>query len=577
MKKNLTGRLLSYLRPYFSLFAAGQLFMLISLGGSVALPLLIKDLLDFSRPLPKSLAVLAVITLISGLAGYFRELFLGRVSHAIIVDLRTGLFSKLQDKSLTFYHNSNSGSIVSSMTNDINLFQQALSTGITWILQMMLSFLAVVAILFSMDLMLTLVILASFLLIMAVTKLLGKPVKSVSRQAQEELSRVTGSLNQSVNGISVIKSFTLEDFASSLFRSQNEKWYSLMKRQLNIKARSSLFIHYLNMGQIILIMGLGAWKISRGDMTLGALTAFVMYVQSLASPLGMLSQLYVDIQRALSAAERIFRLMDGEEGISEPEAGDSLPHPEGQIRFRHVAFSYKRKEKVLDDVDFTVPPGATAAFVGSSGAGKSTIMNLIPRFYDVSSGSIEFDGKDIRRLSKKRLRSLIALVPQSTYLFDMSIRDNIACGKVDATTGEIVEAAKKANAHDFIMAMPDGYETKTGEGGALLSGGQKQRLAIARAFLKDASLLLLDEATSALDNVSEKLVQDAVDKLMRGRTTLIVAHRLSTIMDADIIFVMDRGRIVGRGTHRDLLDSNRVYRKIYRASLSKTEKDRSTA
>ena len=257
--------------------------------------------------------------------------------------------------------------------------------------------------------------------------------------------------------------------------------------------------------------------------------------------------------------------------------GEIIERPEGCLTFRGVDFSYDGREKVLDGVDLTIPPGCTAAFVGSSGAGKSTLMNLIPRFYDVTGGSIEIDGRDIRRLPRKHFRSQISIVPQSTYLFDMSIGDNIACGRTDATPEEIVDAAKKANAHEFIMAMPDGYDTRTGEGGVLLSGGQKQRLAIARAFLKGGPLLLLDEATSALDNISEKLVQEAIGKLMRERTTLIVAHRLSTIVDADIIFVMDKGRISGRGTHEELMKKNSLYRKIYRASLSRSDREAVTA
>ena len=321
MKEKLIKRLAGYLLPYAARFAAGQIFMLLSLGGSIVLPLIIRDLLDFARPLPASLAILGIITLISGLANFFKDILLGRVSNAITVDLRTNLYETLQGKSLAYYHRNNSGDIVSSMTNDINIFQQSLSTGITWLLQMFLSFFTIVTILFIMDWTLSLILLVSFPLIILLTRILGRPVRKASLRAQEELSRVTGSLNQTVTGISVIKSFTLESYAARLFRGQNDSWFRHMTDQIRIKARTGMLVHFLNMGQIILMLGLGAWRISRGEMTVGALTAFIMYAQALASPMGMLSQLYVDVQKSLAAAGRVFRLMDEEEALEEPAGG----------------------------------------------------------------------------------------------------------------------------------------------------------------------------------------------------------------------------------------------------------------
>jgi subfamily B ATP-binding cassette protein MsbA len=576
-KKTLVGRLAAYLKPYITGFTLGQVVMVISLAAGVVLPLIIRDMLDLKGSVLTNIAILGGLTLISGLANYVKDILLGRVSNSIIVDLRTSLYGHLQKKSLDYYNNNNSGEIVSSMTNDINLFQETLSTGLTWFLQMLLSFVAIVVIMFSMDWMLSLVLTISFPLIMLTTRILGKPVKEISARAQENLSEVTGTLNQSVNGISVIKSFSLENFAARLFLNRNKEWLNNVTRQVKIKARTNMFVHLLNMGQIILMLGFGVWRISQGHMTVGALTAFIMYAQSLAGPLGMISQIYVDIQRAFSAVRRIFKIMDEDNMISEEDQAEELNDVKGEIVFNDVDFSYSRNEKVLKGTTLTIPAGRTVAFVGSSGAGKSTLMNLIPRFYDVRGGKIEIDGKDIRTLTKKSLRSHIAIVPQSTYLFDMTIKENIACGRVDACDEEIVEAAKKANAHDFIMAMPRGYDTHTGEGGVLLSGGQKQRLAIARAFLKGSEILLLDEATSALDNISEKLVQDAIQKLMKGRTTLIVAHRLSTIVDADIIYVMDSGKVVDQGNHGELMEASAVYRRIYQASLGKSEREEQPA
>ena len=572
-KQKIIPRLIKYLYPYMNKFILGQFTMLISLAAGLILPLIIKDLLDLKGSVLINVLILSTLAIVSGIANYLKDLMLGNVSNSIVVDIRNKLYRRLQDKSMDYYNNNNSGEIVSRMTNDINLFQQALSSGITYIVQMVISFIVIVILMFSMDWLLSLVMAIIFPLIMFITQRLSKPVKKVSLRALENLSEVTGSLNQSVTGISVIKSFSLEKFALKLFKNQNHKWLQNVIEQVKIKARTNMVISILNTGQIIAMLGIGVWRVQTGNMTVGSLTAFIMYAQSLSGPLSMISTLYVEIQKALAAVQRIFNVMDDGNSILENENPVYLDDVAGNIKFRNVTFSYADDKTIINNLSIDIPAGKTVAFVGSSGAGKTTLMNLIPRFYDVTSGEILIDGINIKHMSKESLRSHISIVPQSTYLFDMTIADNIACGNVDATMDQIITASKRANAHDFITNMKNGYDSMVGEGGVLLSGGQKQRIAIARAFLKGSEILLLDEATSALDNVSEKLVQNAIYNLMEGRTTLIVAHRLSTIIGADIIYVMENGHVVDQGNHKELLENSTHYRKIYFASLKESNSE----
>jgi subfamily B ATP-binding cassette protein MsbA len=316
------------------------------------------------------------------------------------------------------------------------------------------------------------------------------------------------------------------------------------------------------------IIWYGGYEVVNGNLTAGALIAFLVYAVNLANPIKRISRVYGTIQKALAAAERVFEIMDMQPDVKEKPSAKELPVIEGNLEFKNVVFEYKEGERALSDISFTAKAGQMIALVGPSGAGKSTIASLVPRFYNVTSGEILIDGTDITDVTLKSLREQIGLVPQETVLFNGTIYDNILYGRLDATREEIIAAAKSANAHDFIMSMPSGYDTIIGERGSSLSGGQRQRVAIARAILKNPRILILDEATSALDTESEKIVQSALDKLMVGRTSLVIAHRLSTILSADCILVLDKGKIAERGTHEELLRLNGLYSSLYKIQFN---------
>lgn len=569
--KKVFKRLMSWLKPYTMRFTIGQIAMFLGSGASLAFPWALRELLDTSftsndyKSLIFAIGFLVVIEVIAGFSNYIKNINLGFISQKVVGDLRVRVYEQLQKMSIDFYKKRNSGEIVSRMTNDINLFQQALTTGLTYILQMAITLLVAVVMLVNMDVMLTVIVFVSFPIMMLVTKLMSAKVKGISKKSQENLSNITAILNQSVSGIGVIKAFGLEKFAKRMFGDENKKWLGNIIKQVKIKARTRMVVDYLRSFQLLLILGVGAYRVFSGDISTGTLIAFILYSQMLSGPVGMFSEIYVEIQRAMAAADRIFEILDYRRDIVNPEEPISIEDLNGRVNFENVSFSYDVDNEVIKGIDFAIEPGQSAAFVGMSGAGKTTVFNFIPRFYDVSGGSVTLDGIDVRDMDMDELRSKIAIVPQDTYLFEMSIKDNIGCGKPNATEDEIIAAAKLANAHDFIMEMPDKYETVAGEGGTRLSGGQRQRVAIARAFLKNPRILLLDEATSALDTHSERIVQKAIERLMKDRTTLVIAHRLSTIINADVIFVMEKGRIISQGTHSELLDKCERYRDLYRA------------
>ena len=567
--KNQLKRLIQWIKPYKKRYLIGQITMLIGSGAGLAFPYFLGTLLDSSlvsqdfKSLITAISVLAVLEIIAGLANYITNINLGYISQHIISDLRDKLYAKLQRLSISYYKNRSSGEIISNMTNDINLFQQAISTGITYVIQMIITFLVAVVMLFSMDTQLTLILIVSFPIMLFVTKAMSRKVKGISKNTQENLSNVTSILNQSLSGINIIKAFQLEKEAKDLFGKQNQTWLENIKAQIKIKAKTRFAIDYLKSFQLLLILGLGSYRVFSGDITTGTLISFIIYSQMLAGPIGMFSEIYVEIQRALGAADRIFSLLDFTEEIVISDNPTQIDEMTGTIEFERVGFGYTEDEAILKDISFKIDSGKTYAFVGKSGAGKTTIFNLIPRFYDAQSGRVRISGVDVREIDLEILRGCIAIVPQDTYLFEMSIKENILCGKLDASEEEVIQAAKDANAHEFILELPNGYDTIAGEGGCKLSGGQKQRIAIARAFLKDPKILLLDEATSALDTFSESIVQNAITKLIKGRTTLIIAHRLSTIVNADVIHIIDNGVVIDSGSHIELLETSKAYRELY--------------
>jgi subfamily B ATP-binding cassette protein MsbA len=458
------------------------------------------------------------------------------------------------------------------LTNDINLVQSGLSSGLAYILQQVITLIGVTVLLIRLDPVLTLAVFGTLPLIILISKVMGDKVKAITSSMQERLAALTNIIGESVSGIDIIKAFVLETYAKSLFRDENNQILSKSLRSIRITSGARLAIGLLNSAFTLVVIGFGGYRVAQGHLTSPDLIAFILYAEMVVGPIATLSGIYIEVNKALAAFTRIDDILSTRaliQGGQQPSLPERTPASiEGQIRFEHVTFSYDGVKNVLHDINLTAEAGQTVALVGPSGVGKSTLLKLIPRFYDPTAGRITLDGVDHRELDLEHLRRQIAVVPQETYLFGMSIRENIACGRPGANEQELVHAAQLANAHEFILEQPDGYDTQIGERGARLSGGQRQRLAIARAFLKDPRILILDEATSALDTHSERKVQDALDRLMQGRTTLIIAHRLSTIEQADKIVVLDQGTVLASGTHQTLLKDCDLYRGLYQTQFS---------
>ena len=391
----------------------------------------------------------------------------------------------------------------------------------------------------------------------------GKRLRRAGHKVQGKLADITALIEEAISGIRIIRSFNREGHEIDRFVDQNDKNFWALMATTRLTAMLTPFIQFFAAVAVVGIIWYGGMSVINGAMTAGALIAFLIYAINLSNPVRRISEIYGDIQRSLAAADRVFETLDTESDVKEKTNAVRLDIVKGKVQFEHVYFSYDEEHEALTDFNLTVEPGQIVALVGPSGAGKSTIANLVPRFYDVTSGSLKIDDIDVRDVTFSSLRSQIGLVPQETMLFNTTVLENIRYGRLDATEEEVVAAAKAANAHNFIFELPDGYATVVGDRGNALSGGQRQRIAIARAILKDPRILILDEATSALDTESEKIVQAALETLMQGRTALVIAHRLSTVRDADKIVVINHGSIVEAGTHEELLAREGLYASLY--------------
>jgi subfamily B ATP-binding cassette protein MsbA len=570
-------KMLSYLKPYKKVFLIGQVAMLVGTAAGLAFPWAVGRVFDTLFATANMSVLLTAVGLLAGIfalrevANYVKTCTLDSVGQSIIRDLRDRLYRKLLELSLDYYDNKSSGEITSSMTNDINLVQGGLSSGLAYIIQQLLSLVGVTVLLVRMDWVLTLTIFATIPLIILISKIMGDKIKSIARSTQERLAYLTNIISESVSGIDIIKAFVLERYAQGLFRDENDQILSKSLHSIRITAGARLIIGLLNSAFTLIVIGLGGYRVARGFLTPPDLIAFILYAEMVVGPVAMLAGIYIEINKALAAFGRIDDILNTRSVIQSENVallpGTTQP-VSGELAFQNVAFSYDSHKDILHDITLTVAPGETVALVGPSGVGKSTLVKLIPRFYDPTTGRILLDRRDIKDLDVEFLRCQIAIVPQDTYLFGMSIYENIACGRPDATKDEIVRAARLANAHEFILEQPNGYHTQIGERGARLSGGQRQRLAIARAFLKDPRILILDEATSALDTHSERQVQNALDRLMQDRTTIIIAHRLSTIENATKIVVLRKGTVLATGTHRELLACCDFYSSLYRTQFA---------
>lgn len=580
-ERSIEKRLIAYLLPYRGLIVLGLVCAALNSGLQTLIAYAIKRVIDAMADghvgqLNFICIVVVVVFLVKGLAAYGQQYYLSIVSQRVTTQLRDEIFAHLQTLSLSFFNRRRTGAILSTLTNDVPVIQNATMTirdAVSAPLTIIVSF----AMLFYTSWRLTLAAIICVPIMGLVIQKIGRRIRKISDLVQVKLADITTIVEETVAGVRIIKSFATENHEIRRFSQENERAYKTVMRGVKKSAQLRPIVEFLGAFGIALVLWLGGNEVALNHKrmfemglppisrmtTTGALMMFVALLQAISQAVSNLGGLNATKQSAMAAAARIFNeVLDQKSEVQERPNAIALPKIQGHIEVNHISFGYDDGAMVLEDVSFDVQPGEVVAIVGHSGAGKSTVVDLIPRFYDVASGSITIDGHDIRDVTLESLRKQIGIVPQETWLFAGTLRDNIAYGRRDATDEEIRNAAYSANAY-FIDGFPDKFETVVGERGVRLSGGERQRIAIARAILMNPRLLILDEATSSLDASSEALVQEALDQLMRGRTTIVIAHRLSTIQNADRILVIDQGRVVESGTHPELLAVGGLYAHLY--------------
>ncbi len=572
---NLMKRLMkTYLLPHSRIIGVAFIFMMIDAASTAGIARLIQPILDdvlngqnTSMIIPVGLMVLATFAA-RGLSTYYHTILMNRAGQSIVASIQRDQFSHFMDLDLTFFHANPSGQLISRVVNDVTVMRVAVSDSMTGLGKSLITLLFLVGVMFYQDWKLSLIAIAIFPLTSYFVAKLGKKLRRVSTSIQSELGNLSDRLSQIFQGVRQVKAYGMENYE----RDRMDEAINRVK-DLNIKsvrvATLSTPVNEILVGFVFFgIIVYGGYEASQGRMTAGQLGSFLAAFTLAYEPMKKLAKLNNTLQMGLGAAERVFEMIDRPPAIQDKQNAITLESAHPEIEFRDAEFRYDEGDaKAIDKLSFKAAPDKITALVGPSGGGKSTVINLIPRFYDVKAGQVLVNGHDVRDLSVESLRSQIALVSQDITIFDDSIAANIGYGKAGASQDEIIEAAKAAAAHDFISNLPNGYDTRVGEDGVKLSGGQRQRISIARAILRNAPILLLDEATSALDNESEKLVQEALEKLQRGRTTIVIAHRLTTVRGADQILVLDKGKIVEKGTHSALLEQKGLYARMVETGL----------
>ncbi len=513
-----------------------------------------------------ALALLGV-TAIKGVLSFFQGRWIEVAAQGVAYDLRNAIHRKLASLSFSYHDRAQTGQLLSRAVQDVERVRFLVGRATLRLVDGALLLVTTAIVLVVMQPRLGLLVLLTLPLLVHRAIAFGHLIRPISSAIQNSLAVLTTRLEQNLRGARVVKAFAQEDAEIARFDQENAHWFDLSAQSARIQAINAPLLTLISNFATVMIVWYGGTLVIRGQLTLGELVAFSAYVGQLANPVRMMGMLAPEVGNALASAERVFDILDARSEVSESPDATPLPAVRGRVRFEGVSFTYFGRHRVLEEVSFEAAPGQVIALLGAAGSGKSTVINLIPRFYDPTVGRITVDGHDIRQVTLASLRDQIGIVLQETTLFAASIRENVAFGRPGASDDEIVEAARAAQAHDFIVATPEGYDTHVGERGVTLSGGEKQRIAIARALLKDPRILILDDATSSVDTQTEAAIQAALERLMEGRTSFVIAQRLSTVRRADLILVLEKGRVAARGTHDELLRTSGIYAEIYHGQL----------